>query len=109
MGYDRKYGRVTTEFGTIGENEPVVVFRAQDKLLAPLLKIYKVLCAIAGSPQHHLDIIHDTAMVVKRYQHDNPPRVPNSNNFVQRIGGEYHQQYPSGVNRTVNDEYSEGN
>ena len=30
MGIDAKYGRVTTERGDIGEDEPVVVFRAQD-------------------------------------------------------------------------------
>jgi hypothetical protein len=29
VAVDRKYGRVTTERGTIGEDEPVIVFRAQ--------------------------------------------------------------------------------
>lgn len=36
MAVDRKYGRVTLERGTIGEDEPVVVFRAQDKMLPEL-------------------------------------------------------------------------
>jgi hypothetical protein len=30
MGYDRKYGRVTTERGTIGPDEPVFLIRARD-------------------------------------------------------------------------------
>lgn len=84
MGVDGKYGRVTTEFGTIGEDEPVVVFRAQDELLPKLLKIYKILCEVAGSPEHHLDLIHDSAMKVRAWQIRNYTQVPNSNSFVER-------------------------
>lgn len=98
MAYDRKYGMVTTEYGDIGQEEPVVVFRAQDKLLPKLLKMYRILCELAGSPQHHLDIIHDTAMVVKQWQREHPSRVPNSDKFVDRIGGEYKQEFPHGLN-----------
>lgn len=78
MGYDGKYGRVTLERGTIGENEPVVVFRAQDRLLPKLLKIYKILCELAGSPQHHLDLIHESAMRVKAWQEANYTKTPES-------------------------------
>jgi hypothetical protein len=37
MAVDKKYGRVTLENGSIGEDEPVVVFRAQDVVLPRLL------------------------------------------------------------------------
>lgn len=84
MGIDGKYGRVTTEFGTIGEDEPVVVFRAQDKLLPKLLKIYKILCELAGSPQHHLDLIHESAMTIKEWQSSHHTQIPNSNNYTER-------------------------
>lgn len=78
MAIDLKYGRVTLERGTIGDDEPVVVFRAQDKLLPKLLKVYKVLCDIAGSPVRHLDAIHDAAMAVKAWQENNYTQVPQS-------------------------------
>jgi hypothetical protein len=55
MAIDTKYGRVTTERGTIGEDEPVVVFRAQDELLPKVLAYYHQLCLEEGSPRHHLD------------------------------------------------------
>jgi len=78
MGIDGKYGRVIVENSTIGEDEPVVVFRAQDVLLPKLLKIYKILCEIAGSPQRHLDFIHESAMKVKDWQANNFTQVPRS-------------------------------
>jgi hypothetical protein len=78
MAIDRKYGRVTLERSTIGEDEPVVVFRARDTLLPKLLKIYRILCELAGSPQHHLDAIHDSAMQVKEWQAAHQTQVPQS-------------------------------
>jgi hypothetical protein len=78
MPIDNKYGRVTTEFGSIGEDEPVVVFRATDRLLPKLLQIYKIMCELAGSPQHHLDLIHQSAVKVKTWQALNPTRTPAS-------------------------------
>ena len=86
MGIDSKYGEVTTEFGTIGDDEPVVVFRAQDRLLPKLLKIYKIMCELAGSPQHHLDLIHETAMTVKAWQTSHFNRTPNSDLYIERTG-----------------------
>lgn len=49
MGYDGKYGRVTVEHGTIGDDEPVVVFRSADRLLPKLLKVYRYFCELGGS------------------------------------------------------------
>lgn len=60
MAYDRKYGKVTTEFGNIGEDEPVVVFRAQDVLLPKVLAYYHLFCMKIGSPRFHLNLIMDT-------------------------------------------------
>lgn len=83
MPIDNKYGRVQLERGNIGDDEPVVVFRAQDRLLPNLLKIYKVLCEIAGSPQRHLDLIHDSAMKIKGWQIRNTTKTPSSDGYVQ--------------------------
>ena len=78
MGVDGKYGRVTTERGTIGQDEPVVVFRAQDRLLPKLLKVYRIMCELAGSPDNHLALIDQTAARVKDWQLDNFTKTPSS-------------------------------
>lgn len=78
MAVDRKYGRVTIEHGSIGENEPVVVFRAQDKLLPAVLDYYQQLCAQAGSPQAHVSMLDETLRQVRVWQEENPVKVPES-------------------------------
>lgn len=83
MGIDGKYGRVTTERGTIGDDEPVVVFRAQDALLPRLLDIYRFLCEIAGSPSRHLKLIKETAQTVKGWQAQNKTKVPSSDSMQE--------------------------
>lgn len=90
MAYDNKYGQVSLEHGNIGDDEPVVVFRAQDRLLPKLLKIYRIMCELAGSPQHHLDAIHEAAMHVKDWQVGNEDKVrtPNSDAYYRRIQAE---------------------
>lgn len=86
MAFDSKYGRVTTQYGTIGENEPVVVFRAQDKLLPKLLKVYRIFCELAGSPDHHLEAIDKAAMTVKAWQKDNHTKTPSSDLLARDTG-----------------------
>jgi hypothetical protein len=86
MAIDNKYGRVTTEFGQFGDDEPVVVFRSRDRLLPKLLKIYRIMCELAGSPDHHLAAIDTAAARVKDWQADNPElvRTPNSDAYMRR-------------------------
>lgn len=79
MPIDNKYGRVTLENQrNIGDDEPVVVFRAQDALLPKLLKVYRYFCDLAGSPQHHLELIDESAAKVKAWQTNNRTQVPRS-------------------------------
>jgi len=40
MGHSGKYGVIKTEFGNIPEDEPVFLFRAQDKYTADILIKY---------------------------------------------------------------------
>lgn len=86
MAIDLKYGRVTIEHGDIGEDEPVVVFRAQDALLPKVLMYYHLFCMKAESPRHHLDAIVTSLERVRFWQHHNPSRVrtPNSNAWQRR-------------------------
>jgi hypothetical protein len=99
VAIDRKYGRVTFEKpNTIGEDEPVIVFRAQDKLLIPLLVEYLRLCAAKGSPDKHLDLIIDSMGTVEEWQRSNPTKTPESAGHVRRdsTGGEV-QEPPHGT------------
>ena len=80
MGYDSKYGKVTTEHGDIPDDEPVIVFRAQDKLSADVLAAYHRLCAENGSPERHLNLIAATQARFKVWQraHKQQVKIPDS-------------------------------
>lgn len=78
MGYDIKYGQVTTEHGTIGADEPVFVLRAQDGLSLGLLADYHRLCTVHGSPQHHLDGIETVINTFAAWQTTNFTKIPES-------------------------------
>ncbi len=78
MGIDHKYGRVILEHGTIGEDEPVVVFRATDKLLPKVLAYYHLFCLKEESPRRHLDIILNSRDKVLAWQEEHVIRTPTS-------------------------------
>lgn len=71
MGIDNKYGRVTTEFGNIGEDEPVIVFRAKDIALPKLLSYYHLFCTKLGSPRNFLNDVMDLREKIIAWQHAN--------------------------------------
>ena len=75
MAVDGKYGRVTLEHGNIGEDEPVIVFRANDKLLPELLHKYLQLCLAAGSPDRHLELIKNSYKQIRQWQEAHPDDV----------------------------------
>ena len=78
MAIDGKYGKVTFEKGDIGEDEPVFVFRARDRLLPSVLEEYWWLCNDAGSPQHHLDSITKSKSDIEQWQSEHETQVPQS-------------------------------
>jgi len=83
MGIDNKYGHVTLERGTVGDDEPVVVFRAQDKLLPKILSIYRFLCEVGGSPQVHLDLLDKSQAQVLAWQQDHHTQIPRSDGYQE--------------------------
>lgn len=83
MAIDPKYGRVTLEKGKIGEDEPVVVFRAQDVMLPQLLSYYNMLCQGASSPQHHIEGILKAQQIVVDWQTENPTKIPTSDSLAK--------------------------
>ena len=78
MAIDAKYGRVTLEHGSIGEDEPVIVFRAKDALLPKLFAYYHLFCLKAGSPKRHLDLILESRERVMDWQGKNDTKIPDS-------------------------------
>ena len=85
MPIDNKYGRVTLEHGSIGEDEPVFIFRAKDKLLPQVLSEYIVLCVQAGAPKEHLELIFQGSMQIMDWQAENDPRIPTSSSYYERL------------------------
>lgn len=88
MNRDTKYGRVVTEYGQFIDNEPVMVFRARDDLVIPMLENYKELCKQAGSPSHHIEAIEENISRITAWQKENQNKVivPRSDNYAKRIG-----------------------
>ena len=84
MARDLKYGKFTTEFGTIGEDEPVFVFRARDKLLPKVLAYYHLFCMKEGSGRDHLSLILDAKSLVDHWQREHETKRPDSVSFVNK-------------------------
>jgi hypothetical protein len=81
MAIDLKYGKVTMEKGDVGEDEPVIVFRAQDSILPKLLAYYHLFCLKEGSPKHHLDAILNARGNIVLWQKDHHTQVPRSDSL----------------------------
>lgn len=75
MGFDRKYGKVTTEHGDIPDDEPVIVFRARDITTIDILAYYLMRCVKKGSSTRHLDIIVSDIESFRNWQASNPDKV----------------------------------
>lgn len=80
MGFDRKYGQVTTANGEIPDDELVFVLRARDANSCPAISAYFELCKRNGSPQRHLDMIEQTYTAFADWQeaHSDRVRTPDS-------------------------------
>ena len=83
MGYDGKYGKVTTEHGNIPDDEPVIVFRGRDILLPAVLANYAEMCESERSPEGHVELVRETAQRITCWQQENWSRVkvPDSARF----------------------------
>ena len=75
MGYDRKYGRVTFERGTIGDDEPVFVVRACDAAAPAALRAYAHVAAQHGGNEEMVRRVLERAEQVARWQAEHPELV----------------------------------
>lgn len=96
MGFDGKYGRVTTEFGDIPEDEPVIVFRARDITTPDLLAYYLMRCVKKGSPARHLMLIVNTIELFREWQEKNKDKVkvPDSERSKEWMPDDYPMPSP---------------
>lgn len=97
MGHDGKYGRVTTEFGEIPDDEPVIVFRARDVTTDKLLPYYAMLCMKAGSPLRHIQLVFAAHVRFRQWRADNRDKVrmPDSERSRGWLGGDIALEPPS--------------
>jgi hypothetical protein len=88
MGYDGKYGNVTTEFGDIPDDEPVIVFRARDMITVGVLKWYRGRCVTSGCPDRHLALIEASIDRFWDWQqaHRDEIRYPDSESSREWMG-----------------------
>lgn len=84
MARDTKYGKVTFEHGSIGADEPVFIFRAQDELLPEVIAHYMQLCMKNDTPIHHLETILESYGTVREWQDTHITRLPNSDEHIHR-------------------------
>lgn len=75
MGFDGKYGVVTTEHGDIPADEPVIVFRARDMLVPGMLEEYIADCEMVHTPQRHIDLVRETQEIIIEWQDNNQDKV----------------------------------
>lgn len=88
MGFDGKYGRVTTEHGNIPDDEPVIVFRGRDRIVPAMLRFYREMCESNGSPQRHLGLIDRSRSEIEAWQaqHPDKTRTPDSERSREWMG-----------------------
>jgi len=72
MAIETKYGIVVD---SIPEDEPIMLFRGQDKAFVYLLSIYIFLCELIGSPEDHLRELRHKLYLIHAWQHENRDSV----------------------------------
>lgn len=90
MPQSNKYGNVTLERGSIPDDEPVFIFRGQDKILPVVLNFYFAKCREMGSPQHHLDLIAESTRQVIDWQAQNFTKLPSSDAYAPQTPADPH-------------------
>lgn len=88
MAQSSKYGRVTTEFGDIGDDEPVFLIRGRDLIAPRIIDEYARQASFHSSPDRHVTTAREEARRVEQWQADNShvaPRVAMSESYFARL------------------------
>lgn len=85
MAVDDKYGRFTPERGSIGKDEPVVVFRGKDRLLPELLAVYERMCEHEGADEHSVRVIAQRRQEIVAWQAAHPRQVKTPDTTPEQV------------------------
>lgn len=86
MAVDERYGRVTLEHGNVGEDEPVYVLRANDRLAPTVLRHYLALGARSGYSHDHRVTTLAAIEKIERWQAQNLRRWPRAGPLSGVVG-----------------------
>lgn len=75
MGYDWKYGNVTTERGTIAPDEPVFIIRGRDVSAPDAIDAYAEVAAANGADETLCATAHERADSIRDWQLQRPDVV----------------------------------
>lgn len=77
MSIEGKYGTVITEFGSIGQDEPVFLLRARDALAVKTISDYWIRAIDAGCSQGFQDSLSGVMETFLAWQEENETKVPD--------------------------------
>lgn len=75
MGYDSKYGNIKTQHEEIPDDEPVIMFRARDKLAVDIIGYYLFRSIQAGSSRGHLKVVMGSLEEFRYWQEQHPDEL----------------------------------
>ena len=78
MAHNHKYGRITTEKGTIAEDEPVFIIRARDPLAQAMINSYLNKRTSAGAPAEIKDDLVVALKEVAAWQEANGTKTSDT-------------------------------
>ena len=71
------YNRIQDPASLIGEDEPVFLIRAKDKLMVPVLRAYADMAELAGCDADMVMIVRHHAQRTEVWQHKNGCKTPD--------------------------------
>lgn len=78
MAQENKYGKITVEHGSIPEDEPVFLLRAQDVAAIGAIQEYLDLCVQAGSPPQHIEGIDAAIARFANWRSEHGSKIPGT-------------------------------
>jgi len=73
---DENYRIIKSSNGeAIPQDEPICLLRGRDKLVIPLLEIYRILCVLANCNDWFMSRCDEMLMEFKRFAKNNPDRM----------------------------------
>jgi hypothetical protein len=67
MAVDRKYGKVTLQYGAVPKDEPVFVLRGQDAHALDTLRFYLNTCIMMGASADHLTFVKESISKIESW------------------------------------------